>query len=122
MPDNPAEGPRYQWATVRLADLVVTSDEIADATFEDCVIVGPAVVMGFGTAMTECVWPADPLTVIWPLTPNRPAVLGAIPLVRCRFIRCRFERVGLALDEADAAQLRDDFRRGSESQSESATD
>lgn len=96
----------YRNQTVRVADLTVTNDVITRVTFENCVLVGPAVIvlMG-GTSMQDSVWDGDSEAVLWPLG-QREAVIGAVALVGCTIQSCRFQRIGLAYPAADEAMIR----------------
>lgn len=81
---------------VRLTDLAVTHDLIEEVTFENCTLVGPAVIalLGEGT-FRDSAFDGDPDGVLWPLGDRR-HVIGAVGLLNCTVIGCRLQRIGLA--------------------------
>lgn len=93
---------------MRISDLTVNSDVIADQVFENCKIVGPALLVpgGPGNEFHGCLWLGEPDAVIWEIAPERVFVVGAIGLTRCRFYNCTFERIGMGLDAEGADKFR----------------
>lgn len=89
----------YRNQIVRLTDLTVTSDVIEGVTFENCTLIGPAVIvlLGAGT-FKDSVFDGDVEALLWPLG-SRNHVIGAIALVGCTVVGCRLQRVGLAFPE-----------------------
>ena len=86
---------------VRLADLAIAADEIAEQVFEDCEIVGPAVIVPTGSQFRDCTWEGDLDALLWRLAPGQNRVIGAIKVSNCLFERCRLRRIGVAgTDEA----------------------
>lgn len=82
---------------VRLADLVVATPRIDNTRFEDCLILGPAVLATTGNgSIVGCSFDADPTSILWPIEPPRSFVVGAIEAADCDFVRCRFSMVGFA--------------------------
>jgi hypothetical protein len=83
--------------TVRIADFAVTEDVVTNHRFENCVIIGPAVVAPLeSTSFVNSGFEAPPDAILWELPPGRTLVIGAIGLVNCEFDRCKFTRIGLA--------------------------
>lgn len=93
---------------IRLVDLAAASDEISEQVFQDCEIVGPAVIFPSGSQFRECVWDGDLDGVLWHLEPDQVRVIGAIRISNCLFERCRLRRIGVT----GPPKLLDDFRRG----------
>ena len=93
---------------MRISDLVITSDFVSDTDFENCQIVGPAVVvlLGEGT-IAESTFIGNPDAMLWPVPPARQEVIGVIPITNCNFVRCRFEKIGIAGPEAALAPFRE---------------
>jgi hypothetical protein len=94
-------------ALLRLSDLTVNNDLIEDQIFENCKLVGPAVIVPMDSEFSNCGWLGEPDALIWEIPEERTLILGAIGLVRCRFYGCTFERIGMGL-RGDAAEQ---FRR-----------
>lgn len=93
---------------VKIADHALHEDIIQSLTFEDCEIVGPAIL-----APLRDVEFANPRfsnsmeAVLWEVVPPR-EVVGLIGLVDIKFISCSFRRVGIAVQpEAYRALLTD---------------
>lgn len=98
-------------AVVRVSDLTVVEDVIHDVDFLRCHILGPAVLVpleaveivdtGFGAP--------GPEELFWPLSSDRPALMGAVGLLRVSFRGCRLERIGIGVPadqlEATAANI-----------------
>lgn len=87
---------RVKDQVVRLPDMTVVSPLITGLVFENCLILGPAVVaMVNGGAVEGCSFdsPADALLWDFPADTIR---VGAIGLDDCSFINCRFQGVGFA--------------------------
>ncbi|MBN0975438.1 MULTISPECIES: hypothetical protein [unclassified Gordonia (in: high G+C Gram-positive bacteria)] len=86
----------YADQIVRVTDLTVTRDLIADIRFENCVVFGPAVfVMLESVAINNCTFDAPLDDWFWPMKPER-RVIGAVGLQNCVFEGCRFTRIGFA--------------------------
>lgn len=112
---TPHPGTReYRRQLVRIADLAVTDDVIQDVRFENCQIVGPAVLAPLeDTTINGCSFDSQgPLELFWLIPPTRESVIGAIGLVRVEFFACRFQRIGLAVPEAHAEQFLRGFGQG----------
>lgn len=68
---------------------------IADKTFTECLIEGPAVMAVMnGTSFDSCNMGVakDPRTLL--LEPRGELIAGAVGVSNCRFVRCRFVQVG----------------------------
>lgn len=65
--------------------------------FVDCEVLGPAVVFPIsGLEMIGCDLGGTALGVLWEIPTQRTEIIGAIGLVDCSFIECRFKGVGIA--------------------------
>ncbi|MEX0836014.1 MAG: hypothetical protein WD010_07980 [Nitriliruptor sp.] len=95
---------------VRLADLTVNDDVIQGRTFENCQIIGPAVMAPLGsTSITYCTWDGTSFEAFaWPVAPER-HLIGAIGALECTFFKCRFVRVGLVVPEDKLDEVRAGF-------------
>jgi hypothetical protein len=75
---------------------------LKDMLFEDCTIIGPAVITtGAPDAflIEDPVFPGlgdDRWAVLWRLDPEQDVVIGAIGVSGCAFVRCSFYGVGFA--------------------------
>ena len=105
---TPGDG-RYRNTALRISDLTVTSDVLEHQVFENCKILGPALLVAGGpdNEFRNCEWLGGPDAVIWEIAPTRTLVIGAIGLVGCRFYSCTFERIGMGL----SPEVADQFRR-----------
>jgi len=76
--------------------------------FENVIIRGPGIIYADGCKFENCTWAAESVeSMLWSLeTDRRKAVDGAIGFLQCRFIKCRFERVGIT----GTPELLDKFR------------
>jgi hypothetical protein len=88
----------YRNQTIRIVDLVVIDDVIQGQRFENCTIVGPAVLALMGrVTLTHCFFDAPTADALfWPVPPERGQVLGAIGVRDTEFYSCRFQRIGFA--------------------------
>lgn len=93
--DDPRRVTRSE--VIRLADLATVSDIVEDRRFEDCMLVGPAVLVLLDSVdLISCGFEGSAEAMLWELPADRTQVQGAIGLRRCSFIGCRFQRVGFA--------------------------
>lgn len=84
-------------SVIRLADLTVTGPVVRSHQFENCLILGPAVVALTGESSLEgCQFNGEPDELLWEIPTSRPKVIGATLLEDCRFARCTFQQVGFA--------------------------
>jgi hypothetical protein len=89
---------------VRIADMADAEGIVSDHVFEDCNIVGPAVLIAVGdeTEFLDCRFPAPPGAFLWEV-PTGVRKYGAVLLRRCIFRRCRFGiTIGLVTDRERA--------------------
>lgn len=99
----------YQDEVVRIADLVVVEDAIVSATFENCLILGPAIVNTIGNTLFDaCTFnipsgDVDDMVIVAP----KP-VQGVVNVVDVVFQHCEFIRVGFVGPE----QMRQGFLDG----------
>ncbi len=99
----------YRDQTVRLADLTTVDDVLERLTFENCDVVGPAVVVLLGdTQVTDCHWTGDADAVLWPAH-GRQQVVGAIGLRNCLVTGSRFHRVGILVADDQLPAVRAGF-------------
>lgn len=97
----------YRNQIVRLPDLTVTSDLIDGVTFENCTLIGPAVVALLGgVTLQGSSFDGEVDAVLWPLH-ERDQVIGAIGLRDCVIVGCRLQRIGLAYTSAQEHTLRE---------------
>lgn len=88
----------------------MTTDVIQGVTFENCTLVGPAVVALLGNGMmSESGFDGDIDAVLWPLG-IRQHIIGAIALIDCSIINCRLQRIGLAYPQEQEAIIRAGFK------------
>ncbi|NWL13335.1 hypothetical protein DM793_18885 [Paenarthrobacter nitroguajacolicus] len=94
---------------LRIADMTVTSHVIKDYKFEDCLIIGPAVLALTGnSSVLDSSFEGDADAILWEIPEGRPQVLGAIQIDDCTFERCRFQLIGFA----GPKEFVDTFRAG----------
>ncbi len=91
---------------VRLADLTVTTDVLEGLTFENCTVQGPAVLVPLDdVSFLHSSWDGNLTSIIWTIAATRDHVIGAVAVRNVTFTGCRFERVGLAVPEAQVDQV-----------------
>jgi hypothetical protein len=74
--------------------------------FEDCEILGPAIVVPLDTvAFESSSFDGPPEAWLWEVPPDRPLV-GVIGLTNVRFYKCRFRHVGIAAPAEIIEQIR----------------
>jgi hypothetical protein len=80
---------------------------VEDRVFEDCVILGPAVIFPSGeNTIIGGVIEGDPESLFWKIDPSRPARTGAVVIRGCTFRNCRFVQVGFVGTADTLEQLR----------------
>jgi hypothetical protein len=99
---TPPRGSVFSNQTIRITDFIDMrvadhpSPLITERTFEDCIIVGPAVIALIDqVTMLSPVWDASRLEEVFIEVPTGSFVIGPIGLIRCTFIRCRFHGIGV---------------------------
>lgn len=99
----------YRNQVVRLPDLTVTNDLIEGVTFENCTLVGPAVIVLLGKCTLQgSRFDGEREAVLWPLG-DRELVVGAIGLGNCTLVACRLQRIGLAYPAAQEQMVNEGF-------------
>lgn len=79
----------YRNMLIRVADLTVHEDVIEGVTFENCSIVGPAVLAVLeGNEFLHCGWEGDLEAIIWEVPEG--LRIGAVGVRNCTFSSCRF--------------------------------
>lgn len=100
-------GDHYRSTTLRITELTVTSDLLEGLTFENCQIIGPAVLALLdGNQIVNCGFEGTLEGIIWEVPESREQVYGAIGVRNCLFSGCQFTRIGLAAPPAVADQVR----------------
>ena len=79
MPLHPPGG-HYRNLVVKLPELAVTDDLLEGLTFENCHIIGPAVIVGLGGEIRDCQFDGSLDAFLWPFEDDRDVVIGAIGL------------------------------------------
>lgn len=96
LPANFPQRRLFSGAAVVLTDLVGVPPVILDTEFEDCVLVGPALVAALGPLeLSDSTLPNGHF--IWEFPAPEGEMVGVIGLGQCAIRRCRFEGVGLAV-------------------------
>lgn len=97
----------HRRAVLRITDLIVTQDHLEGQIFEECRILGPAVLApGDGCVFSGCVWEGSIDAVLWEVPQGQDRVIGVVGLINCEFYNTRFEGIGMAMKRPGA----DDFR------------
>ena len=111
-------GKHLQGETVRLHDLVgEKAPIIREKTFEDCDLLGPAMIWVSGTgAFISCGFDGDPDSLFVEIPEQRP-LMSVIQMHDCVFRTCRFNRVGIIGLPEDIANWRKGFVQGSDTNS-----
>lgn len=99
---------RYKGQTLSIHGVPRQGNLIVGVTFEDCTIIGPAVVVPTATSFSGCGFnvAGNVESILWVVTPERDPVVGAIGLSGCSFVRCKFEKIGIAGRPDDIAMWR----------------
>lgn len=110
MPDRKT----YQNETVYLPDLVKSVGPVITATFENCHLLGPAIVVLLSDTSVEGVSfgveNSDPETILWEV-PENSFKIGAIGFQDCRIMGGRTEAVGFAGTKDALDKFRNSVRR-----------
>jgi hypothetical protein len=97
----------YRNQTLRLTDLAVVDDVIEGVTFENCELVGPAVLALLeGTRFSGNTFAVPSLaSALW-APQGQDTIVGAIGLRACTVIGCSLRRIGLAVLPGQESILR----------------
>jgi hypothetical protein len=89
--------PKFEKAVVRIAELAKDTEILDGYDFNDCDIWGPAVlaVLDNNTLMNSG-FDGDFDSILWEVPSTRKRVVGAVGVQNCKFIGCRFHRIGFA--------------------------
>ena len=102
----------HRGETIKICELVsCDSPTLANETFEDCTILGPAL-LGFideDSIIGECTFNASGPDAVLLEAPDRP-ITGVIGLYRVQFIRCHFDCIAFIGSEEFLANARASFR------------
>lgn len=96
---------------MRVADLTVNTFVLDDLTFQNCHLIGPAVIVPQGiTSFLHCRWDAPSLDALfWEVPAARSQIVGAIVVLNCTFSACTLSLIGVA----GHASLRLSLEKGS---------
>jgi len=93
---------------IRLVDKVGINSAIENATFENALIVGPAVIAPIDkTTIIDCTFDGDPDTIFIEVPEGR-RVTGIIGLINTTFRKCEFRNIAIM----GTAQAIQEFRKG----------
>jgi len=95
----------YRNQIVRLADLTTTTNTVEGVTFDNCQIVGPAVVFMDGCTLTGSSVQGTFDEVIWEVADERHSIVGAIALRSCTIVNCALREIGFALKSSQVADF-----------------
>ena len=97
IPDWAISDAQIEGRSFRIVDLTGADRVIANKTFLNCTIYGPAVVVLVnGGELTDCSLGGPPDALLWSIDENRDWVIGAVAADNCSFIGCNFQGVGFA--------------------------
>jgi len=93
----PTADRQFRDEVVRIAQLTVNTVILEGLTFQNCRIIGPAVLVPQGqTSLVHCGFDTPNVdAVFWDIPPTRSFVVGAIAIVDCTFSSCTFSQIGL---------------------------
>src|SRR5258706_93225 len=105
----------YLGQELRMFELLTAprSALIQDASFDNCRMLGPAVVYLQDTGVVDCtfkVHQGDVESLLWPIPADKTKVTGVIVVRDCQFHGCTFEGVGFAGKNAELEVLRASIR------------
>lgn len=108
--------PKYEGGPVRIAGLAENTEILDGFEFENCEIIGPAVIAVLDhNDFINSSFDGDFEALLWEIPHTRQRVVGAIGVKNCRFVGCKFRRIGFA----GPAEFIVAFRRGVTSPPES---
>lgn len=93
-----AQSTIHENEVLRLTDLAVASDAIVGHVFENCLLIGPVVLVIANDVVLEgChLGPPPARQLVWVFADDEQPPLGAVWVPKCRFVNCTFYRVGYA--------------------------
>ena len=98
----------FRHADITIAQLGgVSGGFIEHKAFEHCQIIGPAVLSLHNCSVNDCEVSGEPADTVWETPSDSP--IGCVFMVDCRFYRCSFEYVGLAVPAGEVQRLRDEL-------------
>lgn len=100
---------------IRIADIVGVDSAIRNASYENTLFVGPAVLAPVGgVTLTDCSFTGDPAEpeALFIEVPEGTKVMGVVALVDVTFRRCRFENASLIGTAANIKKWRSNFTLG----------
>jgi hypothetical protein len=101
----PGDGGAYRRQTIRIPDLTLVSDLLLNLRFEECLLIGPAILVPLGdTTIAGSQFDAPgPDALFWPIDEDRTEITGAIAAQSCEFHNCRFQRIGIGVPRSQMA-------------------
>jgi len=78
------------------AELTVNTPNLEGLTFQNCRIIGPAVLVPQNSSFLHCGWDGDLDAIFWELPPTRTYIVGGVGVTNCTFSACTFTMIGLA--------------------------
>lgn len=92
---------------VRIADEARADWIVEGRVFEDCIILGPAVLLPFGVnEITGGLIEGDPEAIFWESDQPGRGLTGAVVIKNCTFKNCRFVRIGFVGESGSLEKLR----------------
>jgi hypothetical protein len=82
---------------VTISSLTVNTNMLEGLTFQNCRIIGPAVLIPLGnTTISHCNFGGDINAIFWEIPLDRQHIVGAVGLLNCTLSACTFNEIGLA--------------------------
>lgn len=72
------------------AELTVNTPNLEDLTFQNCRIIGPAVLIPQSSAFVHCGWDGDLAAIFWEIPPARSYIIGGVGVTGCTFSSCTY--------------------------------
>jgi hypothetical protein len=91
------------------AELTVNTPNLEDLTFQNCRIIGPAVLVPQSSDFLHCAWDGELDALFWEVPPTRTFIIGGVGVTRCTFSSCTFTMIGLAGTSELRAQMEADL-------------
>jgi len=95
---------------VRVADLMLTRRVVDRVTFENCLLVGPAIIALIdGGDLIGCTFETSEVDqLLWPVQEGD-VKIGAVHFMNCNFHSCKFESIGFVAWPSFEKLMRDGF-------------